>query len=95
MGDVVRTDAWMGRTSQAAFGLATLTDNHGNSMSGFRMHCAGKAAQTINPVDWMNIIDGLSVGALRLDGVIPMVGDHPSPLQQFCQGGGVFGFLTR
>lgn len=95
MSDVVKIDGWLGRNSAVAVGLTSAHDNHGNSISGFRMQCAGKEPQLLNPVDWMNVMDGISGSPLRFDGVVPMTGDHPSPLQQFCRSGGVLSFFQR
>ncbi|MGH6871245.1 MAG: hypothetical protein ACREHE_07050 [Rhizomicrobium sp.] len=93
MSDVVKLDSWLGGNGPVAVGLATARDNHGNSISGVVMRCAGKSPQILNPLDWEHIIEPLKEGMFRFDGVVQMADGHPSPLQQFCKKGGMLSFL--
>lgn len=90
MGDILKSSlrlATLGNAASAA-GIATITDNHGNSTSGFKLSCAGKSQITLSQAEWDDLHRAIaphSFLAFSLDGKIPMRGGLESPLAAMCR----------
>jgi hypothetical protein len=39
-------------------GIASVTDNHGNSLKGFQLTCAGKQPVSLGTLEWLALNDG-------------------------------------
>ena len=74
-------------TGASMTGMATLTDNHGNSTSGHSLTCSGKPAIKMTDDQWRKLYQEIAPYALLakpLFGPIVIFG-HESPLQTMCR----------
>jgi hypothetical protein len=89
MTDVLKATRWGSAMLPVSVGLASVSDNHGNSNIGFELTCAGKKPVRLGIMQWEAL--GESLGALRVanalsfDGELKMLPWQESPLQRRCR----------
>lgn len=88
MGDKLSSGVPLSGSPASALGLATLSDNHGNSTRGIRLYCAGEPSHKLTFKEWRDLHVAIewphAMLAFRLDGVIPILGEMESPLKTKC-----------